>query len=122
MRIIKPRVEEILELTRDRLAAAGYAPQAGHRLVLTGGASQLTGLAEAARRILSGQVRMGRPLGIQGLPESAKNPAFAAAVGLVVYPQYAGIEHFEPRRMPMLHLSGGDGYVGNVVRWLKSNF
>ncbi|HEY8578373.1 MAG TPA: cell division protein FtsA [Beijerinckiaceae bacterium] len=122
VRIIKPRVEEILELTRDRLAAAGYAPQAGQRLVLTGGASQLTGLAEAARRILSGQVRMGRPLGIHGLPESAKNPAFAAAVGLVVYPQYAGIEHFEPRRLPMLQISGGDGYVGNVVRWLKSNF
>lgn len=122
VRIIKPRVEEILELVRDRLAAAGYAPQAGQRLVLTGGASQLTGLAECARRIVSGQVRLGRPLGIQGLPESAKNPAFAAAVGLLVYPQYAGIEHFEPRRSPMLRISGGEGYMGNVVRWLTNNF
>ncbi|MDB5571566.1 MAG: cell division protein FtsA [Hyphomicrobiales bacterium] len=122
VRIIKPRVEEILELVRDRLAAAGYAPQAGQRLVLTGGASQLTGLPEAARRIISGQVRMGRPLGIQGLPESAKNPTFAAAVGLLVYPQYAGIEHFEPRRLPMLQIANGEGYVGNMVRWLKSNF
>ncbi len=122
VRIIKPRVEEILELVRDRLAGAGYAPQAGQRLVLTGGASQLTGLPEAARRIISGQVRMGRPLGIQGLPESAKNPTFAAAVGLLVYPQYAGIEHFEPRRLPMLQIANGEGYVGNMVRWLKSNF
>ena len=107
---------------RDRLAGAGYAPQAGLRLVLTGGASQLTGVPEAARRIISGQVRMGRPLGVQGLPESAKNPAFAAAIGLVVFPQYAGIEFFEPRRMPMLSTGTGDGYVGNVVRWLKTNF
>ena len=82
----------------------------------------LTGLPEAARRIISGHVRMGRPLGIQGLPESAKNPAFAAAIGLVVFPQYAGIEFFEPRRMPMLSTGTGDGYVGNVVRWLKSSF
>ena len=122
VRIIKPRVEEILELVRDRLTGAGYAPQAGLRLVLTGGASQLTGVPEAARRIISGQVRMGRPLGVQGLPESAKNPAFAAAIGLVVFPQYAGIEFFEPRRMPMLSTGTGDGYVGNVVRWLKTNF
>ena len=122
VRIIKPRVEEILELVRDRLAGAGYAPQAGLRLGLTGGASQLTGVPEAARRIISGQVRMGRPLGVQGLPESAKNPAFAAAIGLVVFPQYAGIEFFEPRRMPMLSTGTGDGYVGNVVRWLKTNF
>jgi len=122
VRIIKPRVEEILELVRDRLKDAGYAPQGGQRLVLTGGASQLTGLPEAARRIISRQARLGRPLGIQGLPESAKNPAFAAAVGLLLYPQYAGIEFFEPRRMPLLQAANGDGYVGNVVRWLKSSF
>ena len=64
--------------------------------MLTGGACQLTGMAEAARRILSPQVRIGRPLGIQGLPESAKSPAFAAGVGLLIYPQVASIEHFEP--------------------------
>ena len=78
VRIIKPRVEEILELVRDRLAGNGYPPGAGLRFVLTGGGSQLTGLAEAARRIFGAQVRLGRPLGVQGLPESAKNPAFAA--------------------------------------------
>lgn len=121
VRIIRPRVEEILELVRDRLAAAGYAG-AGQRFVLTGGASQLTGLPEAARRIFGGQVRLGRPLGVHGLPESAKNPAFAAAIGLLVYPQVSGLEHFEPRRGPGFNIAGGEGYVGNVVRWLKSNF
>ena len=122
VRIIKPRVEEILELVRDRLKAAGYAGQAGRRLVLTGGASQLTGMPEAARRILSPQVRIGRPLGIQGLPESAKSPAFAAAVGLMVYPQVAGIEHYEPRRPGFLPATGTDGYMARVGRWLKESF
>ena len=66
-------------------------------MVLTGGASQLVGLPETARRILQGQVRVGRPLGIKGLPEAAKGPAFTAVVGLLVYPQVAHIEYFEPR-------------------------
>ena len=97
MRIIRPRVEEILELVRDRLRASGHAAQAGRRLVMTGGACQLTGLPELARAIISNQARIGRPLGIEGLPESGKSPAFAAAVGLMVYPQMAGLEYFEPR-------------------------
>ena len=36
VRIIRPRVEEILELVRDRLKASGHAAQAGRRLVMTG--------------------------------------------------------------------------------------
>ena len=98
VRIIKPRVEEILELVRDRLTSAGFSSHAGRRVVLTGGASQLTGVAEVARRIISPQVRIGRPLGIHGLPESAKNPAFTAAVGLLIYPQFAGVEHLNRGR------------------------
>ena len=121
VRIIKPRIEEILELVRDRLQAAGYATQ-GRRVILTGGAAQLTGVAEVARRIISPHVRIGRPLGIQGLPESAKNPAFAAAVGLMIYPQFAGVEHFEPRGHQVQQATGTDGYMGRVGRWLKENF
>ncbi len=121
-RIIRPRVEEILELARDRLRASGFGPQAGRRLVLTGGACQLTGLADAARKIISPQVRIGRPLGVQGLPESAKNPAFAAAVGLLIYPQFAGVEYFEPRRRGGLAATGTDGYISRVGRWLRDSF
>ncbi len=121
-RIVKPRVEEILELARDRLKASGYGPQAGRRLVLTGGASQLTGLADAARRIISPHVRIGRPLGIQGLPESAKSPAFAAAVGMLIYPQFAGVEHFEPRRRGGFAATGTDTYISRVGRWLRESF
>ena len=67
-RIIRPRVEEILELARDRLAAAGFAAHAGRSLILTGGASQLAGLADLTRAIVSAKARMGRPLGVEGLP------------------------------------------------------
>jgi cell division protein FtsA len=122
LRIIRPRIEEILELVRDRLKASGYASQAGRRLVMTGGACQLTGLPELARTILSGQVRLGRPLGIEGLPESGKSPAFAAAVGLMIYPQVAGLESFEPSRHASRPAHEESGYVTRVGRWLKESF
>jgi cell division protein FtsA len=122
VRIVRPRVEEILELVRDRLRKAGHAAHAGRRLVLAGGACQLTGLPELARAIISNQARVGRPLGVEGLPESAKSPAFAAAVGLMVYPQMAGIEHYEPSRTAARRTVEDVGYVAKVGRWLKESF
>src|SRR6202040_4337939 len=44
--IVKPRVEEILEMVRDRLAASAFAAESRGRVILTGGASQLTGLPD----------------------------------------------------------------------------
>ncbi len=122
LRIIRPRVEEILELVRDRLKASGHAAQAGRRVVMTGGACQLTGLAELCRTIISGQARIGRPLGIEGLPELGKSPSFAAAVGLMVYPQMAGLEYFEPSRYVSQQAQEEGGYAARVGRWLKESF
>lgn len=123
VRIIRPRVEEILELVRDRLQAAGFAGEAGRRVVLTGGACQLTGLHDLARQVLGGQVRIGRPLGIKGLPEAAKGPPFAGAVGLLIYPQVAHIEHFEPKSSGRYLATGTDGgYLSRVGRWLRESF
>jgi cell division protein FtsA len=120
VRIIKPRVEEILEMVRDRLAASPFAAEPRAQIIFTGGASQLTGLAELAGRILGRSVRIGRPLGISGLPDAAKGPAFAVAGGLLVYPQTAHLEHFEPRRTR--HLMTGTGYIARVGQWLREGF
>ena len=119
--IIKPRIEEILEMVRDRLAASPFAAEANGRVILTGGASQMNGLADLAARILNRQVRIGRPLGVAGLPEEAKGPAFAAAAGLLVYPQVAHLEHFEPRRTRHA-ATGTGGYIARVGRWLRESF
>ena len=121
VRIIRPRVEEILEMVRDRIAASSFASLPRGRVVLTGGASQLTGLAELAARILGRPVRIGRPLGISGLAEAARGPAFAVAAGLLVYPQTAQFEHFEPRRTRQV-LTGTGGYITRVGRWLRESF
>jgi cell division protein FtsA len=121
-RIIKPRVEEILELVRDRLNSSGFASLVGRRMVLTGGASQLTGLPEAARRILARNVRLGRPLGIAGMPEVAKGPAFATAVGLLIYPQVAEMEQFDRGYETYFAKTGTGGYLARVGDWLRESF
>lgn len=121
VRIIRPRVEEILEMVRDRLASSPFAAEPRGRVVLAGGACQLTGLVDLATQILGRPVRIGRPLGIAGLAEEAKGPAFAAAAGLLVYPQAAHLEHFEPRRTRHA-MTGTDGYIARVGRWLRESF
>ena len=120
-RIIKPRVEEILEMVRDRLVASPFAAEPRGRVVLTGGGSQLAGIADLASRILKRPVRIGRPLGLSGLPEAAKGPAFAVTAGLLVYPQAAHLEHFEPRQTRHL-MTGTGGYMARVGRWLRESF
>jgi cell division protein FtsA len=83
--IIKPRLEETFEMIRDRLDGAGLGRAAGSRVVLAGGASQLVGVRDLAARVLNRPVRLGRPVGMRGLADAASGPAFATAVGLLLW-------------------------------------
>lgn len=85
--IITARVEEILYMVKKQLLCAKHNDIEGKSLVLTGGGAQIAGLANLAQKIFAMKTRLGRPLGISRLPNFAKTPAYAAAVGLLVYPQ-----------------------------------
>ncbi|MFM9974488.1 MAG: cell division protein FtsA [Beijerinckiaceae bacterium] len=121
-RIVRPRMEEILELTRDRIRNAGFGAMLNRGVVLTGGASQLTGLTPLAQGIMSKNIRLGRPMAIKGMPESAKSPAFAATVGMLIYPQVAGLEHLGVGRGGSSLATGTDGYLSRMGRWLRDSF
>jgi len=83
--IIQPRLEEVLELARARLNDSGVGQAAGRRVILTGGASQLPGLRDLGQMVLDKQVRLGRPIRIDGLAEAVNGPAFATTSGLLLY-------------------------------------
>ena len=119
--IVRQRVEEIFEMARDRLKDSPFAAEPRARVVLSGGASQLTGVPELASRILGRPVRIGRPLGFGRLPNEAKTATFSVPSGLLVYPQYAHLEHVEPRHVRQLK-TGTDNYFGKVGRWLREGF
>jgi cell division protein FtsA len=119
-RIMRPRIEEVLTAIRDRMQATGMMDVCGRRFVLTGGASEMTGLPEVARRTLARNVRNGRPMGISGLPEIARGAAFATVAGMLVYPQVCANEYSEPRASRKL--TGTDGYFARVGNWLRTSF
>lgn len=121
-RIVRARIEETLELIRDRIQKSGFSPIVGKRVVLTGGASQLTGLPETARRILARNVRIGRPMGVSGLPVAAKGPAFSTAVGLMIYPQVADMETHASQGGLIASLGNGNGRLSRMGQWLKESF
>lgn len=83
--VIRPRVEEIFEIVRSKLELSGMMSQAGKRVVLCGGASQLLGVREMASVVLGKQVRLGRPRPVHGLAEAASGPAFATVLGMLEY-------------------------------------
>lgn len=127
--IVQPRIEETFELVRDRLIDCGLSSISGRRVVLTGGGSQLNGAREVAARILSKQVRLGRPLRLQGLAEPSAGPAFAACAGIALW---AAQRPFEVQKLraeadiPQLAYgtfgsAGSQGFAG-LKRWLRENF
>jgi cell division protein FtsA len=83
--IIEPRAQELLTLVRDELKRAGLDTQIPAGLVLSGGASRLTGLVELAERMFALPVRLAVPRGLEGMPESLSQPEYATAVGLLLY-------------------------------------
>ena len=121
--IVTPRIEETFELVRDRLIRSGFADAIGNRVVLTGGASALPGVARVAEKMLSARVRLGRPLGVSGMPQAAKGAAFSAATGLLIYPQVAGYEEFAqsaPTVRSRVPQAAGAGRLARMGAWLKT--
>lgn len=117
--IVRPRIEEILDLVRARLEAAGFDKTAGRRVVLTGGASQLSGVREMVARVLDRQVRQGRPKAIEGLAEAVSGPAFSTAAGLLAFALKT------PRAAEAAALAAGEhppGRLGRLGQWLRENF
>ncbi len=117
--IIRPRIEEIFEMVRDRLAAAGLAQRSGRRIVLTGGASQLDGIGEPAATLLDGQVRLGRPLNLASAADSARGPAFSTCAGLLAYAVKSRAGEFDRFA---IQTEGSRGIIRRVGNWFHENF
>ncbi len=115
--IVRPRLEETFELVRSRLEASGFNKLAGRRVVLTGGASQLNGVRELAATVLDKQVRLGRPIRIQGLSDQTGGPAFAVCAGLISY----ALGPQENPRLAAAASPAANGWVGRVGLWLREN-
>jgi cell division protein FtsA len=84
--LTRERAHELARLVRIKLDEAQMPDSVfGPRLVLTGGTSNLPGLATLMRRTLNMPVRHGVPEVKGTLPKELKDPAYATSVGILLW-------------------------------------
>ncbi len=81
--IIQPRLEEIFESVLDTILRSGYGEMLDCGVVLCGGTAMMPGIAELGAQVLGMPVRVGEPVGIEGLVDEIDDPSWAAAAGLL---------------------------------------
>lgn len=119
--IIRPRVQHILSLVMDRLNNSGFGSHSGQRLILTGGGSQLNGLAEFASEIFGKPVRVGAPPALEGLPPEMMGATFASSIGL--FDALLGYDLADDQSFKVARGHGGSGgYWSRMGTWLKESF
>ena len=117
--IMRPRVEEILEEVRGLLDVAGFDHLPSQQIVLTGGASQIPGLDGLAARILGQNVRLGRPMRVQGLPQAATGSGFSSVVGLALFAAHPQDEWWD-FEVPQDRM--GRRSLKRAIRWFRDNW
>jgi len=83
--IVKPRLNEILDLIKTEIKKSGLANQTPAGLVFTGGGALTYNLQESARRYLGLQARIAIPQKLTGLVDEINTPEYATATGLILY-------------------------------------
>ena len=83
--IIRARMEELLKLIVLELPGGEQDALVPGGLVLTGGSSNLAGIDALGREVLKMPVRVGAPLSVYGISDQLKDPAYATAVGLLLW-------------------------------------
>ena len=116
--VIRQRLEHLMGEIANALKELGFSGPFGRQVVLTGGGSELKGIADYAQGVLGRAVRVGRPK-MTGLPEAHSGPAFATLAGLALF---AASKEIDIRRAttPTASVPKSDG--GNMVQRLISAF
>ncbi len=116
--IMQPRVEEIFQLVRARLAG-GQRQVSGGRLVLTGGSSQLEGIIELAEEVFEMPARLGRARPFVGRRQLQEATAATTAAGLLAWTNRddGGLTFQPTRAKPMI-----TARLAKIGQWLRENF
>ncbi len=83
--IIKPRIEETLEIVWQKIKQNNLHAKKINNVVLTGGGSLLEGIAEYAKIIFSSNVRVGKTLKKLYNQDNQFNPSNSDIIGTVLY-------------------------------------
>jgi len=112
--IVGPRMEEILSLAHREIKKANFPEALAAGVVLTGGGSLLPGAAELAEQVFDMPVRIGLPLGFEGMTEMVATPLHATGIGLIRY----GVRHGDE----VARKSKTRGLFRRVEKWFNEHF
>ncbi|KKU17101.1 MAG: Cell division protein ftsA [Candidatus Woesebacteria bacterium GW2011_GWC2_45_9] len=117
--IIRPRLNEIFTMVRIELEKAGIVNRIPSGVIITGGGAETVGAGDAAKRMLSLPVRIGKPRGISGLIDDIVNPAFATPVGLLFYGATLGMPEGEGTFSRNIKAASA-GIAGKLIEIIKN--
>ena len=116
--VIRQRLDHLVGEIARELKELGFTGPVGRQVVLTGGGAELKGLADYMQGALGRAVRLGRPRGLNGLPEAHSGTGFATLAGLI---HYAASDPLD------LRIAGADQMVtratgGGLIKRLMAAF
>ncbi len=111
-KIVNSRCEEILGMVATELRKAGKDSMLAGGAVLTGGGAKLPGIDKLAQDVLKLNTTVASPRGFGGISDKVKDPAYAAAVGLMLEDMH---------HAPTGH-GGINSAISNVVSQIKGVF
>ncbi|MBU2213600.1 cell division protein FtsA [Patescibacteria group bacterium] len=112
--IMQARYYEIFSLIKNELERVGRSGMLPAGALLTGAAVKAPGVLDLARDVLGLPVQMGFPADIGGVIEKVDDPAYATALGTLVWGMREG---GSSSRMGQLHMKRAAQQVGS---WFKS--
>lgn len=116
--IIRPRVEEIVELIKE-IIDKRHLSDVGNVIVITGGASNLSGLKTYVAEVFNKNVKIGNPNEIEGMAESTKGTSFSNVAGIL---EYAKI-HINQKQYDFNKFGSNlKNPFSKLLNWLKENF
>ena len=115
--IIRTRCEETLETIDRVLCANNLGPARTYNLALTGGASQLTGMADFVSEFWNKPVALRPPTPLSGPDGQISGGSFSACMGLARFIQ---LSEDEMVQVPRVRASGA-GIFGRLSNWFKEN-
>lgn len=118
--VVKDRLEEIFDLVRKEIRKAHYDQRLPEGIVLTGGGAKMRDIDKFVREMLNVSVKVGVPLGMNGVAEVLRKPEYAAAVGLMqMSAEYVPSQHTSGKHKKSKKAKGSGGVIGRFFKSFK---
>lgn len=117
--VVKARYEELFTLIAAELRRSGFEHLVVSGVVLTGGASMVSGAVDLAESIFQLPVRQGLPQYVGGLVDVLESPVYATAVGLLLNVQ----QHTQRMQGPLVFAPSKNNNIMERMRgWFQGQF